>query len=117
VPVERLTSKAYARDLAQRIRSGEKADVKRLAQPDPVAAESRNTTHVVVVDEDGNAVTMTHTLGAPSGVITEGLGFMYNGCMNVFDPRPAIPARWRRARAASARWRRASSSRATSRIS
>jgi len=31
---------------------------------------------------------MTHTLGAPSGVITEGLGFMYNGCMNVFDPRP-----------------------------
>jgi len=24
----------------------------------------------------------------PSGVITEGLGFMYNGCMGVFDPRP-----------------------------
>jgi gamma-glutamyltranspeptidase/glutathione hydrolase len=23
-----------------------------------------------------------------SGVITEGLGFMYNGCMAVFDPRP-----------------------------
>ena len=24
----------------------------------------------------------------PSGVITDGLGFMYNGCMAVFDPRP-----------------------------
>jgi gamma-glutamyltranspeptidase/glutathione hydrolase len=24
----------------------------------------------------------------PSGVITPGLGFMYNGCMGVFDPRP-----------------------------
>jgi gamma-glutamyltranspeptidase/glutathione hydrolase len=24
----------------------------------------------------------------PSGVITDGLGFMYNGCMGVFDPRP-----------------------------
>jgi gamma-glutamyltranspeptidase/glutathione hydrolase len=31
---------------------------------------------------------MTHSLGMPSGVITEGLGFMYNGCMGAFDPRP-----------------------------
>jgi gamma-glutamyltranspeptidase / glutathione hydrolase len=31
---------------------------------------------------------MTHSLGMPSGVITKGLGFMYNGCMGVFDPRP-----------------------------
>lgn len=31
---------------------------------------------------------MTHSLGMPSGVITPGLGFMYNGCMGVFDPRP-----------------------------
>ena len=36
----------------------------------------------------GNVVTMTHSLGMPSGVITDGLGFMYNGCMGVFDPRP-----------------------------
>ena len=33
-------------------------------------------------------MSMTHSLGMPSGVITEGLGFMYNGCMGVFDPRP-----------------------------
>jgi gamma-glutamyltranspeptidase / glutathione hydrolase len=91
VPVARLTDKAYAKSLAERIRRGEKADVKRLAQPDPVAAESRNTTQVTVIDEDGNCVTMTHTLGAPSGVITDGLGFMYNGTMNVFDPRPGQP--------------------------
>jgi gamma-glutamyltranspeptidase/glutathione hydrolase len=85
VPVERLISKSYAHELAERIRRGEKAEVKRLSQP---AAESKNTTQVTVVDDEGNCVTMTHTLGAPSGVITEGLGFMYNGCMNVFDPRP-----------------------------
>ena len=36
----------------------------------------------------GNCVTMTHSLGMPSGVITPGLGFMYNGCIGVFDPRP-----------------------------
>jgi len=31
---------------------------------------------------------MTHSLGMPSGVITPGTGFMWNGCMSVFDPRP-----------------------------
>ena len=50
--------------------------------------ESQNTTHVSVIDREGNAVSLTHSLGNPSGVVSEGLGFMYNGCMAVFDPRP-----------------------------
>jgi gamma-glutamyltranspeptidase / glutathione hydrolase len=41
-----------------------------------------------VLDKDGNCFSMTHSLGMPSGVVTPGLGFMYNGCMGVFDPRP-----------------------------
>ncbi len=57
--------------------------VARLGTPEP-----KDTTHVCVVDETGMCVTMTHSLGMPSGVITDGLGFMYNGCMAVFDPRP-----------------------------
>ena len=40
------------------------------------------------LNAESEAVSMTHSLGSPSGVITEGLGFMYNGCMGVFDPRP-----------------------------
>ena len=83
VPVERLTSKAYARELADSIRRGVRAEVARLGDPVP-----RDTTQVSVVDGDGNCVSMTHSLGMPSGVITDGLGFMYNGCMAVFDPRP-----------------------------
>ena len=51
-------------------------------------AAAKDTTHVSVLDKDGNCFTMTHSLGMPSGVITPGLGFMYNGCMGVFDPRP-----------------------------
>ena len=82
VPLEWLTSKEHARDLAEMIRSGDRASVERLSY------EPRDTTHVCVVDKDGNAVSMTHSLGMPSGVITDGLGFMYNGCMAVFDPRP-----------------------------
>ena len=84
VPVERLTSKTHAAVIAARIRNGERLHVERLGGP----PETPDTTHVAVVDGDGNCVTMTHSLGMPSGVITDGLGFMYNGCMGVFDPRP-----------------------------
>ena len=83
VPVARLTDKQYAAQLAGSIQRGERASVERLPQ-----GESSNTTHVSVIDGNGNAVSMTHSLGMPSGVITDGLGFMYNGCMGVFDPRP-----------------------------
>lgn len=83
VPMERLTSKAHAAEAAARIRAGEKHHVERIGME-----ESKQTTHVAVIDAEGNAVTMTHSLGMPSGVITDGLGFMFNGCMGVFDPRP-----------------------------
>jgi gamma-glutamyltranspeptidase/glutathione hydrolase len=33
-------------------------------------------------------VSVTHTLAVPSGVIPPGLGFMLNGGMNWYDPRP-----------------------------
>jgi gamma-glutamyltranspeptidase/glutathione hydrolase len=55
-------------------------------------SSSRETTHISVVDSQGNAVALTHTLGSPSGAITDGLGFMYNGTMSRFDPRPGKAA-------------------------
>lgn len=84
VPVERLLGKAAARQSAADIRHGVKAAVPRVNDGRP----SKDTTQLCVVDGNGNCVSMTHSLGMPSGVITEGLGFMYNGCMAVFDPRP-----------------------------
>ncbi len=84
IPIDRLTSKAYAKAMSEKIKSGEKTHVPRVK----ISEESKNTTHVCSVDSSGNLVSMTHSLGMPSGVITEGLGFMYNGCMCVFDPRP-----------------------------
>ena len=82
VPIDELLGAGRAAAHAASIRAGERASVARLAY------EPRDTTHVCVVDRDGNAVSMTHSLGMPSGVITDGLGFMFNGCMAVFDPRP-----------------------------
>ena len=84
-PLEELASKEYGARMAERIRTGEKTHVPRLTAG---GRESKDTTHVCVVDGDGNCVSLTHSLGRPSGVVTAGLGFMYNGCMGVFDPRP-----------------------------
>ncbi|MCB1744519.1 MAG: gamma-glutamyltransferase, partial [Gammaproteobacteria bacterium] len=83
VPVDELASKGYAAELAGRIRAGEIAHVPRVNRG---AGESRETTHICVADARGNVVNMTHSLGSSSGVVSQGLGFMYNNCMMVFDP-------------------------------
>ncbi len=87
VPIEDFISRHHAAECAKRIKNGEKADVIRFGDPE----EAKDTTHVTVVDEDGNCVSMTHSLGMPSGVVSQGMGFMYNGCMGAFDPRPDMP--------------------------
>ncbi len=69
VPVDSLIDKSYA-------------EVARSIHDRPT------TTHLSVIDAQGNAVSMTHTLGSASGVVTKGLGFTYNNYMNCFDPRP-----------------------------
>ncbi len=83
VPLDRLVDKSYAAEQAAFISQGRRRHVERLALP-----ESSGTTHLCVVDGRGAIVTMSHSLGMMSGVITPGLGFMYNGCMAAFDPRP-----------------------------
>ena len=51
-----------------------------------------DTTTVSVMDEEGNAIAITHTLGSPcSGVVVEGLGFLFNNSMHIFHPFPGHP--------------------------
>lgn len=44
-----------------------------------------------MVDEAGNAVSLTHTLGTGAGVVTPGLGFVWNNSMKLADPVPGGP--------------------------
>ncbi len=83
VPVGRLTSKEHAAELRRKIDSG--GD---LLEPSWQPVGASGTTHLSVVDGQGNAVAMTHTLGTASGVVTPGLGFLYNNDMAAFDPVP-----------------------------
>lgn len=81
VPVASLLANSHAEEGRRRAAAGE-----RFAGAQPV--ESPSTTHVCAVDAAGGAVSLTHTLGSSSGVVTEGLGFGYNNYLNCFDPRP-----------------------------
>jgi gamma-glutamyltranspeptidase/glutathione hydrolase len=85
VPTAMLLSQDRATQWRDRIDKGERIIVPKWPM------EAPETTHVSVVDSQGNAVSLTHTLGASSGVITPGLGFMYNNAMVNFDPVPGHP--------------------------
>jgi gamma-glutamyltranspeptidase/glutathione hydrolase len=79
IPTGTLADKEYAARAREAIGAGAGAH------------DRSDTTHVCAVDDAGNAVSLTHTLGSASGVVTPGLGFGYNDYMNCFDPRPGTP--------------------------
>jgi len=64
-------------------------------RPEKVLASSRpgfdsGTTHLCVIDGDGNAVSMTNTImsGFGSGIIPKGTGVVMNNGMMWYDPEP-----------------------------
>jgi gamma-glutamyltranspeptidase / glutathione hydrolase len=59
----------------------------------PSASEGTNTTHYSIVDEQGNAVSVTYTLngGYGSGITLPGAGFLLNNEMDDFASKPGSP--------------------------
>jgi len=78
VPQEELLSKAYAKEratLIDRTRAG------KFEHGDPLAPrDASHTTHVTVMDIDGNAVSMTQTINLAFGsrVVVPGTGMLLN---------------------------------------
>lgn len=86
VPLERLLSEEHNRKWRKKIEKGEVLTVPRLGINEP-----HGTTHITVIDRDGNIVSLTHTLGSSSGVIPRGTGFMLNNAMVGFNPIAGHP--------------------------
>lgn len=90
VPASTLTSEAYA----TAVRSGIKRDRANREPVMPKVSEgSDQTTHISVVDKDGNMVALTQTLNSffGSGVTVPGTGILLNNEMNDFDPEAGRP--------------------------
>jgi len=89
IPVEELTSKSYASDLARSI--GEKATPSAQLAPFAVQTpEGDHTTHLSTIDEAGNAVALTYTLEDSYGAkcVVAGAGFLLNNEMGDFNLIP-----------------------------
>jgi gamma-glutamyltranspeptidase/glutathione hydrolase len=86
VPVERLTSKDYARERREAI------DLTRAQKWGSAVQqlESACTTHMTAADAFGNVVATTQTINNLFGAkfLIPGLGTIPNNYMNLFDPRP-----------------------------
>jgi gamma-glutamyltranspeptidase/glutathione hydrolase len=96
VPVERLTSRAYAAERAATIDPGA-ATRSEAPEREPGAAGSGNTTHLSVVDAAGNrvAATLTINLLFGSGIVARGTGVLLNNEMDDFTVRTDVPNSFR----------------------
>lgn len=91
VPVKKLVSKTYLNErMADYVtdRAGNSDVTKPGSFP-----ESEETTHLSVVDEEGNAVAVTTTLNGGYGAktVVGGAGFLLNNEMDDFSVKPGVP--------------------------
>ncbi|HYO73422.1 MAG TPA: gamma-glutamyltransferase [Archangium sp.] len=110
IPMESLTSTGYIADLAGSIDPKKATPSASLLAPvegagstlkkpdgtwyDPSSApEKKNTTHISVIDKDGNAVALTTTVNYAFGscVVARGTGILLNDEMDDFAARPGVP--------------------------
>jgi gamma-glutamyltranspeptidase/glutathione hydrolase len=84
--------KAYAAELRQTIQPSRATPSSSLPAPG-VGKEGRNTTHFSIVDQDGNAVSLTYTLNDWFGarVTAAGTGILLNDEMDDFSAKPGAP--------------------------
>jgi len=93
MPLDRLTSKSYAKSLAQTIEPNHASSSAELGKDiisQVASTEHDETTQFSIVDKDGNAVSNTFTLegGFGSHVVVRGAGFILNNEMGDFNKKP-----------------------------
>jgi len=87
VPIRGLTSKQYAAARATLISPKTALPAQTLDAGDPLRYESKETTQISSIDAQGNAVSLTYTLGSDfgAGVMVEGTGFLLGNLIGNFS--------------------------------
>ncbi|MGA7225544.1 MAG: gamma-glutamyltransferase [Candidatus Acidiferrales bacterium] len=92
-PIAALLDPAYVRSRVATIDPEHTTPSDQVNPGLPAGSEGTNTTHYNIVDDEGNAVSVTYTLnnGYGSGVTVPGLGFLLNDEMDDFAAKPGSP--------------------------
>ncbi|MBI3757594.1 MAG: gamma-glutamyltransferase [Deltaproteobacteria bacterium] len=93
VPIKMLASPDYATNLREKIDLTKATPSEMLPATQPGKVESTSTTHLSVIDKDGNAVATTQTVNLyfGSGVMAPGTGVLLNDEMDDFSAQESRP--------------------------
>ena len=91
VPVKTLVSDAYLQQRMNDFKPGVAGNSK--ITKEGIISESEETTHISIVDNEGNAVSVTTTLNGNYGsyTVVSGAGFLLNNEMDDFSVKPGTP--------------------------
>jgi gamma-glutamyltranspeptidase/glutathione hydrolase len=93
MPLDRLLSAGYAARVREAVRSDRVAGSYPFSRFDALREREGNTTHVGVIDRDGNIVALTQSINDFFGtaIVPEGTGFLLNDHMADFSTDPDSP--------------------------
>ena len=93
VPVRALMNRDYIRTMAASISTTRATPSHDVSNGNPLAFESRDTTHFSIVDAGGLMVSNTYTLNSSFGsaVTVKGTGILLNNEMDDFTSAPGVP--------------------------
>jgi gamma-glutamyltranspeptidase/glutathione hydrolase len=88
VPIKGILSKSYAEELRKGINEDKVGE--KIPAGNPLPYESGGTSHLSVVDKDGNLVALTQSINYffGSGALVPGTGILLNNHMDDFLPKP-----------------------------
>ncbi len=93
VPVLKLTNEKYLKERMGDFVPGKASNSEQVKPGEIPAVESEETTHLSIIDKDGNAVAITTTLNNSYGskTVVGGAGFLLNDEMDDFSVKPGVP--------------------------
>lgn len=93
IPVSGLLSKDYAVQIVSKIKPDQPLGYYPYGEFDEADLENENTTHLCVLDKEGNIVSLTQSINHffGSGIIPENTGFLLNNHMDDFSREPDSP--------------------------